>query len=399
MERSLNRITGADGELTGMPQRGNIDFAVPDISEAEIAAVCRVLRSGWLTTGEECRAFERELEVFLGGGCHVVTVSSCTAAMETAFAYLDLPAGSRVGVPVWTFVSSALAPMKYGLRPVLLDIDADTFNVDHASLEAALDEGLDAVLPVHFGGLPVEERIHGLCAEYGVPVVEDCAHALGATDHRGPMAARGSIAGCFSFYATKNLTTAEGGALVTEDGSLADFARSYRLHGLSRDAWARNRLDGPNSYDIRMAGIKANLPDLLAGLGRAQLGRFSELQHRRSTLVARYRRQLTQLPDVRCVPSSEPSEGTAHHLMVVVLSERVNRQNVRDALTQRGVASTVHFPPLTDFSLFQEEAELGPTGTRTGEVLGGRALSLPLHPGLSESDVDTVCEALHEGLT
>lgn len=377
---------------------GRVDFAVPDISDDEIAAVCRVLRSGWLTTGEECHAFESELAAFVGGDCEVVTLNSCTAALETTFAYLDLPEGSRVGVPAWTFVSTALAPMKHGLRPVLLDIDADTLNLDVVAVEAALDAGLDALIAVHFGGLPVDRRIHDLCADQDVPVVEDCAHALGGSDHRGPMAARGSVAGCFSFYATKNLATAEGGALVTEDPALADFARSYRLHGLSRDAWARNRVDGPSSYDLQMPGIKANLPDVLAALGRAQLARFPQLQERRARLVARYRQQLFQQSGLRCVPRGDPPDGSAHHLMAVILPKHVDRHSVRRTLMQREIATSVHFPPLTDFTLFSREADVGPMGLTAAHALAERALSLPLHPRLSEGDVDAVCHALQETL-
>jgi dTDP-4-amino-4,6-dideoxygalactose transaminase len=399
MEPLVQRTVSANDETAGQPEPRRIEFAVPDISDDEVDAVCRVLRSGWLTTGEECAAFERELEAFVGGGCHVVALSSGTAALETAFAYLDLPGGSRVGVPAWTFVSSALAPMKHGLRPVLLDVDEETLNVDVASLHAALEEGLDAVVPVHFGGVAVDERVHQLCAEYAVPVVEDCAHALGATDQRGPMAARGSVAGCFSFYATKNLTTAEGGALVTEDAALADFAWSYRLHGLSRDAWVRNRADGPSSYDLEMPGIKANLPDLLAALGRVQLARFPELQRRRGVLAARYRERLAGVAGLRCVPSSEAPEGTAHHLMAVILPDHADRQTVRQKLTRAGVASSVHFPPLNEFSLFHQHAEFGPTGVPTASALGGRALTLPFHPGLADADVDTVCAVLRDSLT
>lgn len=399
MEAIVCPTSDANDEVADAVHSGRVDFAVPDITEEELTAVCRVLRSGWLTTGEECSAFEDELKAFVQGGCAAVAMSSCTAALETAFAYLDLPASSRVGVPAWTFVSSALAPMKCGLRPVLLDVDADSMNLDVTSLEAALEEGLDAVVVVHFGGLPVDPRIHDVCASYSVPIVEDCAHALGATDHRGPMAARGSVAGCFSFYATKNLTTGEGGALVTEDPSLADFARSYRLHGLSRDGWARNRLDGPSSYDLLTAGIKANLPDILAALGRVQLARLPELQERRSFLVTRYRQQLGQIAGLRCVPSGEPPTGTsAHHLMTVILPDGVDRDKVRRSLTERAIATSVHFPPLTDFTLFRGQADVGPTGLPTVNALGGRAVSLPLHPGLSETDVRLVCDALQESL-
>ena len=220
-----------------------VPFAVPDLDADDVAAVARVLESGWLTTGAECLGLEADLGAYLGAD-HVVAMSSCTAALDTAVAYLDLPPGSRIGVPTWTFVSSALCAVHLGHRPVLLDVDADTLNLSVESLDAALrdpapDGGLDAVVGVHFGGVALSPAIHERCAEAGVPLIEDAAHALGTRDHRGLVAGRGSAGACLSFYATKNLTSAEGGALVTDDADLADFARSYRLHGLSRDAWAR----------------------------------------------------------------------------------------------------------------------------------------------------------------
>lgn len=372
-----------------------ISFAVPDITEDDIAAVADVLRSGWITTAHECKNLERELEEYLGVA-HVVTLSSCTAALETAYAYLQLPAGSRIGVPTWTFVSTALAAVHSGLEPVLLDVDPDTLNLSPGVLARGLDEGLDAVVGVHFGGVPMAADIHELCASAGVPLVEDCAHALGARDHRGMVAGQGTAGACFSFYATKNLTSGEGGALATDDPELARFAQSHRLHGLSHDAWARYHPDAPSGYDLLSAGIKGNLSDVLAALARAQLRRFDAMQERRRALVERYRENLSGL-DVRCVPG-EPEPGSADHLMVVVLPDSVDREDVVAVMRSAQVSTSVHFQPLHTFTWFQKNATVARDGFPAADALAPRALSLPLHTMLSMSDVDRTCAVLADAL-
>jgi dTDP-4-amino-4,6-dideoxygalactose transaminase len=197
-----------------------IGFAPPDITDADVAAVSAVLRGGWITTGEECIALERELASYIGAP-HMIAVSSGTAALEIALGSLELQPGSRVGVPTWTFAATGLAAHRVGTSVVLLDSEPDTLNVSPASLAAALDAGLDAVVPVHFGGVPVAREVRDLCAAAGVPAVEDAAHALGATDDRGRVGGHGTAAACFSFYATKNITCAEGGAIAVESAERA----------------------------------------------------------------------------------------------------------------------------------------------------------------------------------
>lgn len=374
------------------PRAAAIPFARPDITDAEVAAVERVLRGGWITTGEECLALEAELAAYLGVE-HVVAVSSCTAAIEIAYASLGLPPGARVGVPTWTFASSALAPYHHGGLPVLLDVEPGTLNVSAGAVEAALAAGLDAVVVVHFGGVPVAGEVLELCAGAGVPVIEDAAHALGARDHRGPAAGQGSVASCLSFYATKNLTCAEGGALVTERAGVADFARSFRQHGLSRDAWARYRPGGWAQYDLVGAGIKANLPDLLAAMARAQLARFPAMQARRRALVLRYRERLAGLAGVDPLPG-RLAEGGADHLMVVTLPEGTDRAAVLAALSGAGVGFSVHFQPLHRFGWFRAHARVGPAGVAVAESLADRVVSLPLSPALSDAEVDRVCHVL-----
>ncbi len=375
-----------------------IRFSLPDIGDAEVSAATRALTSGWITTGEECNALERELAEYLGVE-HVVAVSSCTAALEIAVANLGLPCGARIGMPTWTFVSTAIAPYHRGLWPVPLDIEPVSFNLCPTALAAALEDGLDAVIGVHFAGTPIAEEIHDLCRSAGVPLIEDAAHALGASDHRGAVAGQGTAGCCYSFYATKNLTSAEGGAIATDDPELAAFAQSFRLHGLSRDAWARYTPGArTGSYDILGDGLKANLPDVLAAVARAQLQRFPTLQQRRRELALRYREVLAPIDGLRVVPEA-PSPGSADHLMVVVLPEGVDRSVVQKQLGEESIGTSVHFQPLHTFQWFADHGVVtGPGGTPVADEHAERVLSLPFHTRLDDDDVDRVGEALRRAL-
>jgi len=389
-------MTSAAAPRATTPLAATIDFATPDVTSADLAAVARVLARGWLTTGDECAALEAELAERLGAP-HVVAVSSCTAAIELTLRALDLPSGARVGVPSWTFVSTALPAVHLGAQIVVLDVDPDTLNLSIESLDAVVDS-LDVVIPVHFGGVAVHRAVHERCVAAGVTVIEDAAHALAARDHRGMVAGQGSAAACFSFYATKNITSGEGGALVTERADIAERARSLRLHGLTADAVARYGPGGPAGYDLVEPGIKANLPDLLAALGRSQLARLDDLQARRRRIVRDYREQLTAVPAVRPVPA-QPIDGSADHLMVVLLPEGADRDAVRAAMRERGVMTSVHFSPLHRFEWFAKHAEIAPSGVAVAEAAADRALSLPLHPALSHDDVTRVVGALAEALS
>lgn len=362
-----------------------IQFAAPDIDDADVAAVTAVLERGWITTGDECMALEGELADYLGAP-QVVAMASCTAALETAAAWLRqrLPAGSRVAVPTWTFASSALVLAHQGLAPVLVDVEPETLNVDAAAVDAA---GVDAVMAVHFGGVPVSPDVRAL----GLPVIEDAAHALGAADERGRVWGADTIGAAFSFYATKNLTSAEGGALSTADEELAAFARAFRQHGMSADAWARYRPGAGPRYDVAVAGIKGNLPDVLAALARSQLRRFDASQARRRALMTRYRANLAgALPMV----PGEAVEGSADHLAVVRLPDGVDRQKVLAAMSEAKIGTSVHFVPLHHMTWFKEHAEIGPVPT--AEAAAPQVLSLPLHTRLSDEDVDRVCDVLLE---
>lgn len=385
-----------DQQLPSRAGRARLDFAAPDITEADIEAVAETLRSGWITTAAECLKLEAELAGYLDVP-HVVTTSSCTAAIEIAVAHLGLPAGSRVGVPTWTFVSTALSAVHAGLLPVLIDVEPTTLNLSPAALAEAIEEGLDAVIGVHFGGSAMSPEIHGLCHSAGLSLIEDAAHALGATDHRGMVAGQRTAGACFSFYATKNLTCAEGGALATDDAELAEFARSFRLHGLNADAWARYHPDSPRGYDLLAAGIKGNMPDVLAALARSQLARFDQTQARRRQLVDIYRSELARIPEIELVPATA-DRCSADHLMVVLLRSGVDRDSVVTALAGMGVPTSVHFQPLHTFGWFAENAVVAKAGVPNADRAAPRALSLPLHSQMTLDDVRFVTESLAEAL-
>ncbi len=386
---------GADGEAAEL-DRSPIAFSKPTISDDDVAAVVEVLRSGWITTGPQVQMFEAELAEYLGGGS-VITCSSATTAEEICLAYLDLPAGARVGVPNWTFVSTALAAHRVGAVPVLIDVEADDLNLSPEHLAAALEEGLDALVPVHFAGNPFAAEIRSMCADAGVPLIEDAAHAFGTVDDRGLVRGQGTLAACFSFYATKNLATGEGGAIATDDAGLAAFARTYRLHGMSADAIDRYRTPGAHAYDVESPGLKANMPDILATLGRSQLRRFGDTQCHRRGLTNRYREGLAGL-DLRVVPG-EPHPGSADHLFVIDLFDARRRDGVIAALSAVNIGSSVHFRPLHTFSWFREnDIPVGPGGLPVSSELDGRIMSLPLHAGLSLDDIDRVVSVVRSAL-
>jgi len=373
-----------------------IPFSRPEITADDIQAVVRVLESGWVTTGKEAAAFEAEMAAYLGIE-HVVTVSSCTTGEEICLAYLDLPAGSKVVVPTWTFVSTALAVERVGCVPVLVDVDRDTLNIDEDGLQAALEVGASAVVGVHYSGTPLTAKVRELCAQANVPLVEDAAHAFGSKDDRGFVAGQGTAGACYSFYATKNLMTAEGGAIATDDPELAAFARQYRLHGMSADAVDRYSRPGAHSYDVTMPGLKANMPDILATIGRTQLARFDDSQKFRHELVSRYREGLADT-DIRFIPGAHDPDS-AVHLMAVDMSSADRRDAVITALTAADIGSSVHFRPLHTFTWYDgQNAEIGPKGVPVASELDGSVMSLPLHLNLSLADVDRVCETVRSAI-
>lgn len=373
-----------------------VPFCRTEIVPAAQQAAVRVLASGWVTMGPESMAFEQEFGTWVGAR-HTISVSSCTAAIEMALAALGLPPGAPVLTPTLTFCGAVQAIVHAGLRPVLVDTDEETLTVSAEGVAKAARNGASAMVIQHMGGYPVDGA--ALAAAAGVPagnVVEDAAHGLGATVGTRPVGSF-SRAACFSFYATKNLPIGEGGAITTTDGDLAERWRRMRLHGMSRDAWRRYDRSGTWRYTVDDAGMKANFTDLQAAIGREQLHHLTAWQRRRAAVAARYDANLGAVRGLG-LPPRPAADTHAWHLYIAAIDRRafgMNRDAVAGRLADAGIGTSVHFIPVHHLPYFRDL--LGPEAC--GELAAAdqvfpQLLSLPMHPGLTDSDVDRVCEAL-----
>ena len=368
----------------------------PSIGEEEIAEVIDTLRSGWVTTGAKTRRFEHQFAALLGVP-EVLAVSSGTAALHLALRVLGVQAGDDVIVPAYTFTATAEAVTYLGARPVLADVDPVTCNLRGEDVERARTPRTRAVMPVHIAGLPCDmDPILEVARARQLAVVEDAAHALPARD-RGRWVGTLGDAAAFSFYATKNITTAEGGMLVVRDADLAEQARILALHGISRDAWKRYAAAGHWRYEILSNGYKYNLPDLAASLGVAQLRKLAGFHTRRCRLAARYDRGLAQLDAVERPPHAPRGGAHAWHLYMIRLRSgvlRIDRDGFIDELRARNVGTSVHFIPLHLHPYYQQAWGYRPGQFPGAEAAWSRVVSLPLYPAMSDGDVDDVVTAV-----
>ncbi|NKZ06975.1 DegT/DnrJ/EryC1/StrS aminotransferase family protein [Actinomadura latina] len=374
----------------------SVPFTIPSVSGEVSDAVVKVLDSGWITTGPQTAAFEQEFADHLGAA-HVVAVASCTTALELCLRALDLPPGSAVLTPSLTFCGAINAILHAGHRPVLVDIDEDTLVPSPETVRAAAGRaGPAAMIVQNQGGYPVD--VAALAEAAGLDrtrVIEDAAH--------GPGAARGgrnvgseSFAACFSFYATKNMPIGEGGAVASSDQDFADRVRAMRMHGMSKDSWKRYLPGGSWRYDVKTVGLKANMTDVQAAIGRAQLAALPRWQEQRAAIVARYDEALRDLPGL--VLPQRNLDGVRHawHLYQVRVRDR---DAISGELEAAGVATSVHFIPANQMTAYREilgaeECARVPVTDRVGEEL----LSLPLYPGLTDDGVERVVAALTEAL-
>lgn len=370
-----------------------LPFAPPAIGEEEIAEVVAALRSGWLTTGPRTARFESEFAARVGSP-GALGLNSCTSALHLALKALGVGPGDEVITSTMTFVSTVNVIEHAGARPVLVDVEPDTLNLDPAAVERALTSRTRAIVPVHFAGHPAEmDPIRELAAARGIAIVEDAAHAIPAS-YRGIPVGRGPNPVAFSFYATKNLTTGEGGMLTGNEEFLAR-ARVLSLHGMDRDGWKRYARGGRWFYEVVEPGYKCNMTDIQAALGLVQLRRLDEMQCRRREIVARYNAALSGT-DALELPAARPHVEHAWHLFVIRLrleALRIDRARFIDELAARNIGTSVHFIPVHLHPWYRERIrERFPVAEESYQ----RTVSLPLHPGLSDGDVDDVVDAVHD---
>lgn len=385
------------------PDTEAVPFALPDITDREISEVVDTLRSNWITTGPRVRQFEKNFAAAVNGA-HAVAVNSCTAAMHLSLEALGVGTGDRVYMSPYTFAASAEVVRYLGATPVFVDIDADTLNLDLDKLADVLNRDqqaypgqVRAVLPVHIAGIPVDmDAVWKIARDHDIAVIEDAAHAFpakrgGRLTGQMPDDIRGSV--CFSFYATKTITTAEGGMLVTPDHQLAERARSMSLHGLSRAAWKRYEAGGGWRYDIVAPGFKYNMTDIAAALGLVQLERAQEMRAKRGAIAERYDAAFERFDHLQ--PPTVPGEvDSAWHLYVLRVADSARRDSLVTHLSREGIGSSVHFIPLHLHSYYRETYGYVPDDYPIASREFGRAVSLPIFSGMTERQVSRVIEVV-----
>ena len=373
-----------------------IPFAPPMIGEEEKAEILDTLDSGWITTGPKTEAFEQAVCAYLGGG-YAVAVHSCTAALHLSLVAAGIEEGDEVIMSPYTFASTGHVACYLGAVPVFVDIDPETYNIDPAQIEAALTERTRAIMPVHYGGHPCDmEAIQAIAAERGLIVVEDAAHAIGAEYRDAKVGALGNLA-CFSFYATKNMTTGEGGMVVTQDQELAQRIRVLSMYGISdaRRIWKRYAPKGTWVYDIAELGYKCNMMDIQAALGLPQLRKLDGFIERRAHFAAIYDEVLNQVLGLQ-KPTVYDDVKSAWHLYPVLVPESCDRDALIEELKEYNIGTSVLFQPLHLHSFY--EGLLGEQEGRfpIAESVYRRVVCLPISPKASDEDIHYVAATLRD---
>ena len=381
----------------------NVPFHRPSIGRDEIDEVTNTLQSGWLTTGPRTAQFETEFRNYVGVP-HALAVNSCTAGLHLALQALRIGPGAEIITSPLTFCATINVILHSGATPVLADVGPDG-NIDPRSVAARITEKTRAIMPVHFAGLPAEmDRIWAIARRFGLYVIEDCAHAVGARYKGWPIGAgapeRGdwSEACVFSFYANKNLTTGEGGMVTTHDADLLERMKILCLHGISRDAWNRYSDAGNWYYEVMEAGFKYNLSDVLSAIGIHQLRKIETFTAIRSEYARLYNNLLEDVEEFE-TPTGRADSRHAWHLYPLRLNLNklsVNRAEFIRILRQRGVGTSVHFIPIPLHPFFSTEAQLPHNDCPVALDLYPRLVSLPIYPAMTEEQVRYVVDSIKD---
>jgi dTDP-4-amino-4,6-dideoxygalactose transaminase len=383
--------------MTAKPLTLQIPFHRADLGEEEVKAVSDVIRSGWLTMGARTFEFERQFARYVGAS-HAVAVSSCTAALHLALEAVGVSRGDEVLVPTTTFTATAEVVTYLGARPVLVDIDALTLNMDAGDMERRITPRTKAVIPVHFAGMPCHmKEILEIAARHKVRVIEDAAHALPASYQDKKIGSISELT-AFSFYATKTLTTGEGGMITTESEEHARRLQVMRLHGIARDAWKRYSAEGSWFYEVLESGFKYNLTDMQSALGLVQLARCDEMNLVREAISQRYTAAFKSLEAVE-VPPNLSDRSTSWHLYVLRLNLdqlRIDRNKFIQELAGRGVSTSVHFIPLHLQPVYQRDYQYKPGDLPVAEREYHRSVSLPIYSGMRDDEIEYVIWAVSD---
>lgn len=377
-----------------------IPFFKANIEQAELDAVCDVLRSGWLTTGPKTREFESEFSRYIGH-THSVAVNSCTAALHLALEAIGVRSGDGVLVPTMTFAATAEVIRYFDAQPLLVDCREEDFNLDIASAELALRKAkaagqrVVAIIPVHYGGQICDmSGVVQLARKHGLKIIEDAAHCCPAFYRDNANAAWKTVGAeadvtCFSFYANKTITTGEGGMACTNQPALAERMRVMSLHGISKDAWKRFTAEGSWYYEIIAPGFKYNLTDVASAIGVVQLSKADRLHKRRTALAELYAQSLDDVREV-ILPALQPDRVHSWHLYVIRLRLElltIDRANFIELLKKAGIGCSVHWMPLHQHPYYREKYQYQPADYPVAARLFEQIVSLPLYPDMSAEDV------------
>ena len=382
----------------GAPVRASfLPFHQPLVDADDERAVLETLRSGWLTTGPRTKSFEKDLAAYTGSA-HCVAVNSCTAALHLALESAGVRAGDEVITSPITFASTANVIVHCGARPVFVDVEPDTLNIDAAAIERAVTPRTKALIPVDFAGHPCDlDAVMAIGARHGLPVIEDAAHAMGA-EYKGRRVGGIADMTCFSFYATKNITSGEGGALTTNRVDWADRIAVMALHGISRDAWKRYGTDGYRHWDIVAAGYKYNMFDLQAALVRSQFDKLETFYRRRVEVKERLDAGLRDIPEI-ALPAERVWARHAYHLYpIIVRTEmlRADRDTIMNAIQAENVGVGVHFRAVHLHPFYADTFGFRRGTFPNAEYYSDRTVSLPLYPRMTDADADDVVAAVRK---
>jgi dTDP-4-amino-4,6-dideoxygalactose transaminase len=372
-------------------------FGAPYIGDNEINEVVDSLKSGWLGTGPKVKKFEEHFRLYKSSKC-AIAVNSCTAALHLSLLSLGLKKGDEVITTPMTFCSTINAIIHAGARPVLADIDSSSLNIDPNQIVKKITNQTKCILPVHFAGRACDmDAIMNIAKTRNLRVIEDCAHAI-ETTYRGKKAGTFGDYGCFSFYATKNLVTGEGGMVITDDESSANRIKRLALHGMSQDAWKRFSDEGYQHYLVEEAGFKYNMMDLQAALGIHQLDRIEESWQMRQDIWSKYNEEFRELP---ITLPSPPEEDTKHayHLYTIIIDEkraRISRDEFLNRMNQEKIGTGVHYLSIPEHPYYNKTFGWEPTEYPNATSFGRGTVSLPLSPKLTSGDVERVINVVHK---
>jgi dTDP-4-amino-4,6-dideoxygalactose transaminase len=368
-----------------------VPFHRASVGEEEAQAVSEVIRSGWLTMGPKTFEFEKEFAKYVGAE-HAIAVSTGTAALHLSLEAAGVRAGDEVLLPTTTFTATAEAVTYLGARPVLVDIDPVTMNIDPEDAARRITQKTKAIIPVHLGGQPCDmDEIDALSKMHHLRVIEDAAHAL-PSEYKEKRVGQISEFTCFSFYATKTLSTGEGGMVTTANPEVAERMRLMRLHGIERDAWKRYRADGSWFYEVLEAGFKYNLTDFQSAIGLVQLAKCDAMRRAREGIARRYSHAFSSREEL-IIPTVQQDRSTSWHLYILRLRlERLNknRNGFIEALHRCGVVCSVHFIPLHLQPYYRRAYGYQPGDLPSAEREYLSCLSLPIYPGMTETEINHV---------